>query len=109
MIQINRALDYNDRLRKYRIMVDDVCLGYIKNGETKKFEIPPGRHRIYLKIDWCRSNELEFILEKGEKAIFDCGNATKWYNVLLYISFLKNKYLWLRKQGKEIIDGEDIT
>lgn len=107
MIKINRVSGYDDRLRKYKVFVDDIYLGDIRDGETKEFDVSPGQHTIYLKIDWCRSNKIKFDLNKEEKMVFDCGNATRWYNILLYITFLKNQYLWLETRGKENINGEN--
>ena len=58
MIKINRETDYADMMRSYKIVLDNEFLGKINRGETRSFQIKEGRHTLYLKIDWCRSNIL---------------------------------------------------
>ena len=99
MITISRKRGYADKIRKYKVIVDNNYLGTINAGETKDFEVPPGKHTIYLKIDWCRSNKLDFNLSENEVIEFDCGSSlTGWrlFINIIYITFLKNKYLWIK-------------
>ena len=83
----------------YKTILDDNYLGPIKCGDSKSFDISPGKHIIYLKVDWCRSNKIDFEVGENELIEFDCGNSMSGWRVLLtivYITFLKNKYLWLK-------------
>ena len=103
MIEISRARSYADRGRKYKIIIDDEEIGYINNGETKSLEVEEGNHNIYLKIDWCRSNEINFYATKDETIEFECGSSIKGVKSLfafVYITFLKDKYLWLKLKDK---------
>lgn len=104
MIRINRSPEFRDKVRSYKVIVDDEFIGELKSGETKNFEVSEGEHTIYLKIDWCKSNKLDFKATANELCEFDCGNSMKSWRVffsLIYISFLKNQYLWLKvKNGK---------
>lgn len=64
-------------------------------------EITPGNHTIYLKIDWCRSNKLEFNIHGNKTIEFECGPSIKSLNILcglIYITFMRNKYLWIKKK-----------
>ena len=54
-ISLTRTSEYVNRLRSYHIYIDNVNIGAIDNGQTKEFEVGPGTHTIYLKIDWCSS------------------------------------------------------
>jgi len=99
LIKINRQSGYADKIRKYKVIVDNDYIGTINAGETKDFEVTSGKHTIYLKIDWCRSNKLDFNVSENEVLEFDCGcSLTGWrlFINLIYITFLKNKYLWIK-------------
>lgn len=112
MIKINRATGYVDKTRSYKVMVDEHQIGVINDGETKSFILPDGEHTIYLKIDWCRSNKLKFAIKEGETLEFDCGNALKGWKILLdmlYVTILKNHYLWIKtKKEEEKVDALEI-
>ena len=103
MIKINRLKGYADKVRKYKVIVDDKQIGTIKESETKCFDLSEGEHTIYLKIDWCRSNKIKFSINKDEIIEFDCDNSIRGWRIflnLLYITFLKNKYLWIKIKDK---------
>ncbi len=99
MIQLSRESIYYDKYRCYEIIIDGMLYGNIGDGETKEIDVVEGSHSIYLKIDWCRSNELIFIESKDKFIEFECGNSVKGLKkilTLLYISFFKNKYLYIK-------------
>ncbi len=99
MIKINRKKGYIDEFREYEVILDNNYLGNIDAGETKNFEVTSGNHTIFLKIDWCRSNKLDFHVSENEVIEFECGNSiTGWKRLfcIIYIIFLKNKYLWIK-------------
>lgn len=101
MLTISRDKTYRDKLRSYKIMIDGNCYEEIKCGEIKNINLDPGNHTIYLKIDWCRSNKIDFTILENETVEFECGNPiSKWriLSPIIYITFLKNKYLWIRKK-----------
>lgn len=101
MIIISRVSSSSDKIRKYKVIVDDKEVGNIKDGETKCFEVDEGNHNIYLKIDWCRSNKLDFYVSKDYSIEFECGSSLNdwklWFGII-YITFLKNKYLWIKNK-----------
>ncbi|QVK19514.1 hypothetical protein KHQ81_00775 [Mycoplasmatota bacterium] len=102
-IKIVRKIEYVDKLRKYKVILDDSYIGDINSGEIKNFEVIPGRHTIYLKIDWCRSNKIDFYVSENEVIKFDCGSSIRGWRILInliYITFLKNKYLWIKIKDK---------
>ena len=66
MIIISRENLYADKLRNYKIIIDEKYYDDIKQGEIKNIYISPGNHTIYLKIDWCRSNKINFNVSENE-------------------------------------------
>ncbi|SHH20156.1 hypothetical protein [Clostridium grantii] len=103
MIKITRKKGYADSLRKYKIILDNNYLGDINQEEIKSFEVAPGEHTIYLNIDWCRSNKLDFYISENDVIEFECGSSLRswrYFFGLIYITFLKNKYLWIKTVDK---------
>ena len=103
MLILSRENIYPDRLRNYKIIIDGNCYGEIKNGEVKKIDISSGNHTMYLKIDWCRSNNIEFNISEDEVLNFECGPSARGWKILLsilYITIFRNKYLWIRKKAE---------
>lgn len=102
LIKINRNRRFIDSLRSYKVILDECYIGDISTDEIKTFEVTPGNHTIYLKIDWCRSNKLDFYASENEVIEFDCDCSIKGWRILIniiYITFLKNKYLWIKKKN----------
>lgn len=98
-ISISRPHHYSDKLRKYKIFIDDIYIGDIANNEIKNFTISEGQHSLYFKIDWCRSNTLTITNDKSSKLFTVSPNITGWKGLfaIVYITFLKNKYLWAKE------------
>jgi hypothetical protein len=99
MIRIIGDSGYVDILRSYQIIVDGRAVGEIRNGGQVEFDVPPGRHQIHLELNWCRSNVVDFEANRGVIQ-FECGsNIRGWKSLiaLLYVTFLRDQYLWLRK------------
>ena len=56
MINLTRRNAFKDMFRAYQVFIDGVHVGNIKRKQTKSFPVEKGRHAIYVKIDWFRSN-----------------------------------------------------
>lgn len=101
MIQIKRDSGWTDRARAYKVVVDGKVIGKIHNGEEASFETTPGQHELVLKIDWCKSNYINF--EAGNEITqFECGSNLRGWKIflsLIYITFLKNQYIYLKKKS----------
>jgi hypothetical protein len=98
-ISVSRDSGYADRRRDYRVLLDGAEIGRIGNGGQKSFEISPGRHQLMLKIDWCRSNIVDFNSPDGGSAQFKSGSSLRGWRLALllhYATFGFRNYLWLR-------------
>jgi hypothetical protein len=62
-----------DVLRTYKVVIDGDTVGDIRRGETKTFDVPPGRHEIQLEIDWASSRRLDLNLASGDVASLTCS------------------------------------
>lgn len=89
-----------DTERNYKIIIDGQFYDKIKCGETKSINIEKGKHRIYLQLDWCRSNIINFENLNDENIEFKCGSSVNGWRILIffiYATILKNKYLYIEK------------
>lgn len=103
MISISRKGEFTNNFKDYKIIIDNTFYGTLNCGEIKNINISAGRHTIYLKIDWCRSNKLNFFITDNDTLKFECGNSMTGIKAIFsifYITFLKNKYLWIREKNK---------
>ena len=98
-IEIKREASWADRLRKYKVILDEKEIGSIRQKETFEFQTNPGLHTLYLQIDWCRSEKLEFEIRDNESLEFKCGGLSnvKFLTLMWYITFKRNSYLWIKQ------------
>ncbi|SEM72976.1 hypothetical protein SAMN05192533_105117 [Mesobacillus persicus] len=99
MIRIKRETSYPDRLRDYKVIVDEKEVGSLGSGGTLETSISPGFHTLYLKIDWCTSNKIEFEVQEEETLEFTCGGLSglKFLAVWWFITFGRHRYLWIKQ------------
>lgn len=63
---VTRTSEWNNKVRKFGIYLNNKKIGVINDGEKKEFEIESGVYKISGKIDWCKSQEIEFEINKNE-------------------------------------------
>lgn len=102
MLIIAREQTYADSLRAYSIWFDGNNIGGIRSGEIKQFDISPGFHKLVLKIDWAKSQEISFIAADGQDVYFQCSSSVNGTNLfirglqaLYYASLGIGKYITL--------------
>lgn len=101
MIIIRRDSQYADKARSYKIIIDGNYYDKINDGEVKNINISSGKHTIQLKIDWCKSNKIDFNASEKETIEFNCGSSIKGGRFLFsifYATILKNNYLWIKRK-----------
>ncbi len=100
-IKLRRINAMADWLRSYQIVIDDEVSGKIKNGQEVELEVPPGKHRLQLRIDWCDSNPIEFELI-DESLTFECGSNFRGLRLLKGVGNILGQsghYLYLRRDS----------
>lgn len=76
-IQLTREqAGWVDRARKYKVLIDGNEVGTIRDGQTCKFDVVAGEHRLGLRIDWARSPEIMVAVGDGQVASFWCRPRT---------------------------------
>ncbi|WP_277674445.1 hypothetical protein [Piscibacillus halophilus] len=99
MIKIIRETSWTDRFREYKVILNETEIGFISAGETFEYPLNQGRHTLYLKVDWCRSEKIDFEVRDNEILEFQCGalNGFKSLIYFWYITFRRNRYLWIKQ------------
>jgi hypothetical protein len=90
IIHIERQAAWFGSLRAYRIFLDGKKSGTIRELESRTFEVQPGLHEVFLKVDWTSSPHLTMNIATGEQVKLICkGN---WLAALLWPYFLTFGY-----------------
>lgn len=80
-IVIRRSRGTRDLFRRYKIYLDNVCVGTVKAGRSIEIQASGGIHQLRAKIDWASSDEITFEVRDGEEVLFYChsgrGSAMK--------------------------------
>ena len=93
---INRTSEYLNRGRRYSICIDGKEMGKMVNGETKEFNVSPGQHSVFAKIDWCSSETLSIDINEQETKTLKVGGFKNgnWMMpaglILLVLSYVFN-------------------
>lgn len=93
MILIRRLNSRRDKFRKYKVYIDDILVDTIKNNEEKRINVKPGNHVIELRISWCKSNKLRFIINENSEIKFLCKNNVDLSHPFAATLNDKNSYL----------------
>ncbi|MBK3563912.1 MULTISPECIES: hypothetical protein [unclassified Streptomyces] len=88
---------YRDMLRGYDVLIDDTRVGSIRRGKTVRFEVPPGEHRLQLKIAWCSSRPLTVQVVEGGTVSFVCAPGGGASEGITAVTVNKDDYITLRQ------------
>ena len=87
---------WQDRARKYTVLLDGREIARVSNGSEVEFDVEPGKHTVQMQIDWCHSQKFELDVRLAEPVILECGPNASPFSAIFYITLWKNKYIWLR-------------
>ncbi len=82
-------------LRSCVVEVDGMAVIKMRVGERVSFNVQPGDHELVLKLDWSRSNKIEFVARDDEVIFFKCGVYPQLEYWLRVFRREENKLLWL--------------
>lgn len=100
-----RVKAHPNRLRAYRILVDDREIGVVKNGETFSATLAAGRHRVIAKIDWLKSAPLEVTCVAGTTAFVRCQTSGHPIEILNATLGRPSQHLVLSMHDSGVADG----
>lgn len=100
-VRIERGLEWIDAFRKYIINVDCKEIAKLKLDKILELPVTIGKHEMFCKIDWCRSNKITFVMETDDQVrrfrVRPAINGWKFILMPVYLTFLSHKYLELRE------------
>ncbi len=99
--RISRDNYYIDKLRSYKILVDDKEVGELYGNSDFTFYVQD-KSRIKLKIDWCYSNTITVDkkqIQSDNLYLKASSNIRGWKMaaVLYFITFGRKRYLTLKQ------------
>ncbi|HMH35277.1 MAG TPA: hypothetical protein VK543_19715 [Puia sp.] len=76
---IRRPNEWQNRARVYKVLIDEVEAGNIKNNSSEEFSTNPGIHRIQCRISWYGSAVFQVDLKPGQVEYILVKNGMKYY------------------------------
>jgi hypothetical protein len=92
-IDVERKEGLRDRARAYKVMIDGQEAGTIRHGSQESFQVVPGTHEAFLKIDWCRSPKLTIDVGGGQRAKLICAPSGTIWTAIFAIVFKPTRYI----------------
>ena len=90
VIKIQRGSGYVDKIRNYKVIINNEQVGIISEGEIKEYNVSPGTHTISTKIDWAGSKDIIVDLKENDVVNFKVENYTAkhWLISVYFIAFI---------------------
>ena len=101
-IILSRPSEWQNRLRGYKVFMDNVEIGSIKNGATEEFLVSPGIHHVQCRMAWYSSPVFAVNIEQGsvEYLLVKSGMKYYWPMVLLLFAGVVTNLVY-RKDHEE--------
>tara|TARA_R110000868_G_scaffold1389_19_gene10791 strand:+ start:4387 stop:4602 length:216 start_codon:yes stop_codon:yes gene_type:complete len=66
---IKKPYEWYNLMRNFRIYINDSIVGSVGNGKTAEFELKPGNYKLKSKVDWLKSQTIEFEVKKTRQKL----------------------------------------
>lgn len=101
-IQIKRGNDYFGVARKLKVYIDEQHVGGVRWQQTEDFVVTPGRHLVYVKMDWCTSKPTWAVLDADEIVTFQVFLTGNEYELAIFrqmydMIFYPNEFFKLKE------------
>lgn len=84
---LTRKASILNRRQRYKVLIDGVEAGQIKNDDTEEFILPAGTHTLQCKINWMGSQVQTVELKDGANTYLNVSSGLKFI-VPLYFMML---------------------
>lgn len=90
IIKIQRGSGFADKIRNYKVFINDEQVGIISEGEIKEYNVSPGTYTISTKIDWAGSKDVIVNLKENDVVNLKVENYTAkhWLISVYFIAFI---------------------
>jgi hypothetical protein len=102
-----RAGGWVDRIRDYRVLLDDKVVGRIKRGESITLQTDPGHHELHLAIDYARSPSVELELSSDQRIDIRCWPRANMLTAPYWTTLGRLRYIGIevtRDDGIAVVD-----
>ncbi|MGI8637067.1 MAG: hypothetical protein ACR2KZ_16865, partial [Segetibacter sp.] len=89
---LSRKSSILNRRQRYKVIVDGVEEGQIKNDDTEEFTLEPGQHTLQCKLNWMSSEVETVTLQEGVNVYRSVSNGLRFI-VPLYFLMLAGVFL----------------
>jgi hypothetical protein len=90
---------YRDAARAYKVLVDGQETGKIKSGNSENYALAPGNHVVRMKVDWCRSQDVEVTVPEGGAVELRCKPSAGAWRAIYDVTIGATKYIVLEPGG----------
>jgi hypothetical protein len=92
-IDVERQEGWRDRARPDKLIIDGEAAGRVGHGQQESFEVVPGAHEVFLKLDWCRSPKLAVDVAGGQRAKVTCAAGGNFWMTFFDVIFRPTHYI----------------
>lgn len=91
-------------VRPFQVMIDGKRVEPIGGGKTNQYPVQSGRHRLQVKQDFYRSDELTVLVEEGAVTDCECGCYVEGWQFFMLIfwvwrALVPGKLFYVRKKS----------
>ncbi len=72
LIVVRNRRGWRDRARSYEVVVDGVHVAKIRRGQRIELPISPGRHKVFMYVNWGTSEPVELEVQPEESVLLFC-------------------------------------
>lgn len=100
-LRVTRKAELSYGARRLAVMVDGTRVGFVGNGKTVEFPITPGKHSLWVSLDWTRSAPVDLDVPDPSMIEVRASFRGGFLGSLVYgLVTPKTAYeLWVRVQG----------
>jgi hypothetical protein len=73
LIRLNRKSQFTALFTQFEVFIDDHMVGTLGNHEQGQYEVQPGAHTLYLKVDNFKSKPVALRLNAGDTIQLNCS------------------------------------
>ena len=95
VIEIYREPGWTNKFSNYRVFIDGLEVGRLRERKLGRYEVSSGLHEVELRIQWKASPAVQVRVREDHPAQLRCGP-----NGFLSIFGKRDRYLWLEPTGE---------
>lgn len=105
-LTVRRERAWTDRWRRYRILVDGVEVGHLRQGEALSVTVEPGPHELQARIDWCGSRPLVVDCRAHDVEVTVRGALRGWRMLFAAATVRRRPDEYLVLEPRDLAGGE---